>query len=699
MRRVIYALVILGVLMSMCARQEAENPFLEDFKTPFGTPPFGKIEESHFMPAFLKGMQLHQDEIAAIVDNEDDPTFENTLEALEKSGEVLTTVSNVFNNLKSANTNDDIQEIAKEVAPLLAKHNDDILLNEALYNKIKAVYEHKADLNLSVEQNTLLEKYYQDFVRGGANLEKAKKDELRKINEALSVLSVHFGDNILNENNEFEMVIEDEANLAGLPADVIQAASESAAERGHHGKWVFTLHKPSMIPFLQYSDIRPLREKIFKGYINRGNNNDENDNKEIVSRIVNLRIRKAHLLGYDTYADFVLEENMAKTPEKVYEFMRELWLPANNMAKKEAYELQTLIFKEGHTFKLEPWDWWYYTEKLKKLKYDLDDETLRPYFKLENVIQSAFMVANKLWGIEFEERDDIPTYHKDVKTFEVKEANGDHIGILYTDYFPRASKRGGAWMSEFRKQSNIGGDRVTPLITNVLNFSKPTGKKPSLLSLDEVQTLFHEFGHGLHGLLSDCTYPKLSGTDVARDFVELPSQIMENWATDPEVLKLYAKHYETGEPIPDDLLNKIVESSKFNQGFITAEYLSAAFLDMDWHTLTDTTNVDPMEFETTSMKKIDLIPEIVVRYRSPYFAHIFSGGYAAGYYVYIWAEVLDADAFKAFKDTDIFNKDLAAAYRKNILAAGSTEDPMVLYKRFRGAEPKIDPLLKKRGLK
>jgi len=699
MKNALLLSLAIGILFLACT-QSGQNPFFTEWKTPFGTPPFNKIkEEVHYLPAFEEGMAQQQQEIEAIVNNIDAATFENTIEAMEASGDLLTKVSNVFYNMTGANTSDTLQGIAKHVAPLLSKHIDDILLNEKLFQRVKTVYEQKEKLNLTTEQNTLLEKYYKDFVRGGANLNEDQKAELREINKELSLLSLKFGENILKENNAFEMVIEKEEDLAGLPEAVIAGAADAAKERGHEGKWVFTLHKPSLIPFIQYSEKRELREKIFKAYINRGDNNNELDNKNILTNIAAFRVKRANLLGYKTHADFVLEENMAKVPENVYDLLNKLWTPALNMAKKEAYELQSMIYKEGKNFKLEPWDWWYYAEKVKKEKYALDEEMLRPYFKLENVIDGVFALANKLYGITFNERKDIPKYHKDVKVFEVKEADGSNIGILYTDYSPRANKRGGAWMSAFRKQSRLGGKEVTPLICNVGNFSKPTGNKPSLLSFEEVTTLFHEFGHGLHGLLSNCTYPRLSGTDVPRDFVELPSQIMENWASEPEMLKIYAKHYKTGALIPDELIAKIQKSGKFNQGFATVEYLAASFLDMDWHTLTDTTKQNVLEFEQKSLNRIGLIPEIIVRYRSPYFSHIFSGGYSAGYYSYIWAEVLDADAFQAFKETGLFNKKTAQSFRDNIISKGGTEDPMVLYKRFRGKEPSIEPLLEKRGLK
>jgi peptidyl-dipeptidase Dcp len=560
------------------------------------------------------------------------------------------------------------------------------------------VWNHGKDLNLTSEQFRLLDETYKLFARNGANLNEMDKTELRKINEELSVLSVQFGDNILKENNRFEMVIDHQENLAGLPDAVISAAAETAKERGHEGKWVFTIHKPSLIPFLQYSEKRDLREKMFTAYIMKGNHGDEVDNNKICSRMASLRVRKSKLLGYETHAHFILEENMAKKPEKVYELLNQLWKPALARAKSEAKALQAMIHEEGENFKLQPWDWWYYAEKLKMAKYDLDEELLRPYFQLENVRQGVFDLATKLWGLQFKKRNDISKYHEDVEIFEVQEEDGTLIGLLYTDFFPRASKQGGAWMSNFREQYKKAGTNIRPIVVNVGNFSKPTADKPALLSLEEVQTLFHEFGHALHSLLSQSTYIFLSGTNVPRDYVELPSQFMENWALTPEIMKSYARHYQTNAPIPDELIEKIRNARLFNQGFKTTELLAAMFLDMDWHTLREDTEKETTVFDENAMDRIHLIPEIVVRYKSPYFAHIFSGGYSAGYYSYIWAEVLDSDAFQAFKEAGLYNKDLATSFRKNILESGNTEDPMVLYKRFRGAPPKIDALLEKRGL-
>ena len=688
-------LTILGFIMG-CNMQK--NPLLEPFNTPFATPPFNLIQKTHFKPAFMEGIKQQKAEIETIVSNPQEPTFKNTVEALENCGQLLKRVSSIFGTLNSSLTDDEMQSIAKDISPIITQNSDDIWLNKKLFLRVKKVYDNQDNFQLNSEQQKLLDEYYKTFVRGGANLDEQEKSRLREINKELSLLSLKFSENVLKETNKFELVLDNENDLAGLPNDVITAAAETAKENGYEGKWVFTIHKPSLIPFLQFSDKREFREILFKAYISKGNHEDELDNKEILSKMAALRAERAKLLGYKTHAHFILEKNMAKVPENVYSLLDQLWKPALKRAKAEAKELQRLIHKDGHDFQLQPWDWWYYAEKLKKEKFDLDDESLRPYFELDKVIDGAFMVANKLYGLSFEERTDIPVYHNDVRVYEVKNSDGSHVGILYTDYFPRASKRGGAWMNALRKQEIINNENIRPIVTNNGNFTKPTSEKPSLLSLDEVTTLFHEFGHALHGLLSNCTYYSLSGTDVPRDFVELPSQIMENWATHPQVLKLYAKHYKTGEVIPQDLVDKIEKSGHFNQGFATVEYLAASYLDMDWHVLEEPTIMDAKEFEDASMKKIGLIPEIVVRYKSPYFQHIFAGGYSSGYYSYIWAEVLDADAFQAFKETDIFDAETAKSFRENILEKGGTQDPMVLYRKFRGKEPRIDALLKRRGL-
>ncbi|NOZ45866.1 MAG: M3 family metallopeptidase [Chlorobi bacterium] len=693
--------ILIGLIMSCnnVEKQNHENPFFSEYNTPFHSPDFSKIENKDYLPAYKKGIEEQQKEIASIVNNPQVPDFHNTIEALEFSGELLRKVDNVFDNLTSSVTGSELQSIEKEVAPMLSKNHDDIRLNNALFQRIKTVYNQKDSLQLTPEQQKLLEETYKEFVRGGANLSETDKEKLREINKKLSVLSLKFGENLLAENNNFKLIIDNEKDLAGLPEAVKAGALEAGKETGNEGKWVFTLHKPSFIPFLQYADNRSLREKVFKAYTMMGNNNDEFDNKATISKLVNLRLEKARLLGYNNYAEFVLDDNMAKKPENVYKLLNQLMVAALPIAKKEAAELQKMIDEEGNNFKLEPWDWWYYAEKLKKAKYDLNDEVLKPYFELEHVKKGLFEVINKLYGLKFVERNDIPKYHKDVQVYEVQEADGSHVGLLFMDFYPRPSKRSGAWMNAFRKQMIKDGKNITPIITTVFNFTKPAGNSPALLTFEEASTMYHEVGHALHGLLSKCTYNSLSGTSVARDFVELPSQFMENWASAPEVLKKYAVHYKTGEVIPQELIDKIEKSSHFNQGFAMVEYLAASFLDMDWHTVTEVKNYDVNAFEAQSMKNIGMIPEIVVRYRSPYFAHIFKGGYSAGYYSYVWAEILDADAFEAFKENGIFDRKTATAFRKNILEKGGTGDEMEEYIAFRGKEPTIDALLKRKGIK
>ena len=696
MKRIFMMIFSLALFANLNAES---NPLLEDWKTPFGTPPFDRIKTEHYLPAFKEAIELHKKEISDIIENEDKPTFQNTIAPLDYSGSKLKQVQRVFSAMNESMSSNEMTQLSKEISPMLSKHKDDINLNEDLFKKVKAVYANKDKMDLTTEENKVLEKYYKDFVRGGANLSDKEKEIFREINRELSILSVQFGENVLKETNKFELIIDKVEDLAGLPENVISTASNSAKEKGYENKWLFTIHKPSMIPFLQYSSKRDLREKLYKAYINKGDNNDELDNKKILSKMAMLRVTRANLLGYNTHADYVLEENMAGNPNNVYELLDKLWNPALERAKGEVKEMQNIIDKENGGFKLKPWDWWYYAEKVKKEKYDLDEDELRPYFEVNNVIKGVFTLSENLFGIQFEERNDISKYHPDVKVFEVKEADGTHIGILYTDYFPRESKRGGAWMDEFRRQHKKDGKMVTPIIYNVGNFSKPTGDKPALLSLDEVHTLFHEFGHALHGLLSNCTYESVAATETPRDFVEFPSQVMENWALHPDVIKSYAVHYQTGEVIPDELLNKVKNAALFNQGFATVEYLAASYLDMNWHTITEPIEYDAAEFETSSMKKIGLIDEIIPRYRSTYFNHIFSGGYSAGYYSYIWSEVLDADAFNAFVESgNVLNKDLAAKYRKYILSAGGSDDSMKLYELFRGSEPDINALIKKRGL-
>lgn len=676
----------------------ADNPFFTEYNTPFGVPPFDQIKNEHFVPAIEKGIEEQNAEIAAIIDNQEAPDFENTIAAMDASGELLRKVTGVFYNFNSSNTSEELQAIAKEVAPKMSAHYDNISLNPGLFKRVQEVYENRNSLNLTGEQAMLLEDTYKNFVRGGAALDSADQARFREINQQLSLLTLQFGENVLAETNAFKLVIDNEADLEGLPQGLIDQGAETAKAAGMEGKWVYTLHNPSIMPFLQYSAKRELREKIYNAYINRGNNNNDKDNKNLIAEIAALRLERANMLGYESHAAYILERNMAKDAASVNNLLDKLWAPALKRAKGEVKQLQAIIDKEGGNFKLQPWDWSYYAEKVRKELYDLDEEQLKPYFPLENVKQGIFTVAGNLYGITFTERKDIPVYHPDAVAYEVKEANGDHIGVLYMDFHPRESKRGGAWMSSYRKQYVKNGEQVSPVITIVTNFTKPTANAPSLLTFDEASTFFHEFGHALHGLLSNCNYYSLSGTSVPRDFVELPSQIMENWASEPEVLKLYAKHYQTGEVIPDELIDKMQKSAVFNQGFATVEYLAASLLDMGYHNMTTNNIKDVSEFEASTLARIGLIPEITSRYRSTYFSHIFSGGYSSGYYSYIWSAILDADAFEAFKENGLFDQKTAAAFRQNVLERGGTEDPMTLYKKFRGAEPDIKPLLKRRGL-
>jgi len=705
MKKTFIALLMAGTILSSCnnesktSNSQDNNPFFAKYATPHGTIPFSKITFEHYKPAFIAGIKAKRTEIDAIVNNTEKPSFSNTIEAMENSGSLLSKVSSVFYNISSSNTNDQIKALAKELSPMLSALSADVSMNKALFAKVKSVFDNKSEYNLSIEEAKLLENTYKSFVKGGANLNEDSQEKLRLINSKLSSLSINFGENVLNDSNSFELVISKKEDLSGLPESVIAAAAATAKDKNKTGKWVFTLDKPSLLPFLQYADNSTLRREIYQAYINRGNNNNKNDNKKIVSEIVNLRVEKAKLFGFNNYAELILENNMAKTPEKAINLLSKLWKSALPNAKKELAEMQKLAKKSDPKYKLNGADWWYYAEKVKKAKYDLDESELRPYFSIDNVRDGAFLLATKLYGIKFIERNDIEKYHADVQTWELQESDGTHIGIFYLDYFPRESKRSGAWMNSFRKQSGEGTDNfISPIICNVCNFTKPVGDSPALLSVDEVETLFHEFGHALHGFLSKCKYNSISGTSVSRDFVELPSQVMENWSMEPEMLALYAKHYKTGKTIPAALVTKVQNASKFNQGFSTVEYLAAALLDLKYHSVNTVKDINTKQFEGDYLKSMGLIPEIVSRYRSTNFNHIFSGGYSAGYYAYIWAGVLDSDAFQAFKDTSLFDKATATAFRKNILEKGGTEDPMVLYKRFRGAEPSIKALLNKRGL-
>ena len=681
-------------MMYSCTTQTETNPFLTEFQTEHGVPPFDKIKLEHYEPAFLKGIEEQNANIDAIVNNSEAPTFENVIVALDNSSPTLDRVSAIFYNMTEAETTDDLKELSIKLAPTLSEHSDNISLNQDLFKKVDAVYQQKDALGLTTEQQRLLEETYKGFVRSGANLSPEKQARLREVNKELSTLGIKFSDNVLNENNAFKLYIDKEEDLAGLPDWFRQSAAEKAKEDGQEGKWLFTLGNASRLPFLQYSENRPLREQMYKAYINRGNNNDKNDNKKIITDIIKLRLEKAQLLGFDCYSNFVLDNTMAKNSTTVMDFLNNLWSYSLPKAKAEAVELQNIMDKEGKGEKLEAWDWWFYTEKLRKEKYNLEEDEIKPYFKLENVREGAFAVANKLYGITLTKLEGIPVYHPDVEVFEVKDADGSHLGVFYVDYFPRPGKSGGAWMSNYREQQGA----IRPLVCNVCSFTQPVGDMPSLLTIDEVETLFHEFGHALHGLLTKCNYKGISGTNVVRDFVELPSQINEHWATEPEVLKMYAKHYQTGETIPDSLIEKILNQKTFNQGFMTTELLAASILDMHLHNLTDTQNLDVLAYEKEAMDKLELIPEIAPRYRTTYFNHII-GGYAAGYYSYLWANVLDNDAFEAFKEHGIFDKKTADLFRNNVLEKGNSEDPMTLYKNFRGTEPQLEPMLKNRGMK
>ncbi len=699
MKKVLPVLLLITFVACHSSNEtDMKNPFFSDYKTPLEAPPFEQIRLEHYMPAIVEGIRQHDAEISAIVSSKEAPTFANTILPLDESGDLLERVMLVFDNLNSAETSEEMQKLAREIYPKVTEHQDNVMLNKELFGRVKSVYEQRATAGLDHEQIRATEKYYQDFVRNGAGLPDAEQARLRELNQQLSTLDLQFGENLLAETNKnFRLVIGNKEDLKGLPDDVIAGAAEEAAKDSMEGKWVFTLQKPSMIPFLQYAENRELREKIYRGYFMRGNNNNEADNKEIISKIVRLRDERAKLLGFDNHAAYVIDVNMAKTPQEVYSFLEKVWKPALEVAKSEKAAMQAIIDRENGGFQLASWDWWYYAEKLRKEKYDLDESATKPYFSLDNIRNGIFYVAKELYGLQFVKRDDVPVYHKEVEAWEVKEADGRYIGLLYMDFYPRDGKRVGAWNTGFRDQAYKDGKKVRyPITSIVCNFTRPTGGAPALLSLDEVNTLFHEFGHALHHLFTDGPYQRTAG-NVPRDFVELPSQFMENWVTEPEVLKVFAKHYQTGETIPDELVQKIVNSGYFNQGFETVEYVAASLLDMDWHTLPFEGDVNA--FEKTSMDRICLIDEILPRYRSTYFAHIFSGGYSAGYYVYMWAEVLDADAFAAFKESGkLFDPELAARFRTLLTKSGSDEG-MTVYRNFRGKDPSVEPLLKRRGLK
>ena len=692
--------LILGVMaMSLLACNQT-NPLLEQPNTPFGVPAFDKVKIEHYLPAFEEAIRQNKAEIDAIVNNEDAPTFENTIVALDRSGLLLDRVTGVFFNVLEADGNDEMNAIAEQVSPMLSELSDGIILNDALFQRVKAVYDEREQLGLNAEQMRLVTQTYKAFADNGANLPEDKKERLKEINQELSLISLKFGNNVVAETNsdDVKRFITDEALLAGLPESAKAAAAEEAEAAGHPGEWLFTPKRTSFTPVLQYCENRELRKQLLMDYTTRGNHDNENDNKAVIIREMELRIERAKLFGYDNPADYILADCMAKNHQTVDAFLASVWAPSLEAAKREAAELQALLEQDLPGEKLQPWDWWFYAEKLRKAKYDLDEEELKPYFELNNVRKGAFGVATKLYGLQFEKLENMPVYNPEVEVFKVTEADGSLVGILYTDYFPRAGKRPGAWMNNILPQYiDAEGVDHRPVIINVGNFNKPTAGNPSLLSMDDVETLFHEFGHALHGLLSKAHYKSLSGTNTPRDFVELPSQFMENYAYEPEVLKTYAFHYETGEVIPDELIEKINKASAFNQGFVTTELLSASILDMDFHELTSAEGLDVNAFEAESLKKMGMIDEIIVRYRPTFYNHIFTTGYEAGYYSYTWSAVLDADAFAAFKETgDLFEAETAKRFR-HLLEQGGTRDAQELYLEFRGKEADPKYLLIRKG--
>jgi Zn-dependent oligopeptidase len=674
------------------------NPLLKPFDTPFETPPFSEIKPEHFLPAMQEAISKGKEEVKVITSNSEDPTFENTVEALERSGELVNRVAEIFYNLNSAETNDEIQKVAKELSPLLSEYSNDIILDADLFIRIKQVYENKDSLILSPEESTLLTKTYKSFVRNGANLNEEQKNRLREIDKELSQLSLEFGEHVLKETNDFCMEITSEEDLKGLPDDVVEAAAITAKEMGKEGSWIFTLHFPSYIPFVTYSENRELREKMFRAYGSKAFKGDENDNQEIIRKKVILRHERANLLGYKSHAAFVLEERMAESPEKVLTFLDNLLESAKPVAIEELEEIKEFAKNNGGPTELKRWDLSFYSEKLKKEKYSIDDELLKPYFKLENVIEGVFQVAGRLYGLHFKENKEIPVYHQDVKAYEVLDELHRHVAVFYADFFPRAGKRNGAWMTSFRGQKKQDDRDIRPIVSIVCNFTKPTSSKPSLLTFNEVTTLFHEFGHALHGMLADGKYESLSGTNVYWDFVELPSQVLENWTYEKECLDLFAKHFETGETIPLDLVERIKESANFMEGYQTVRQIGLAKLDMAWHSGKARDVEDVGAYEREVQKDTDLMPSVEGTNTSCSFSHIFQGGYSSGYYSYKWAEVLDADAFEFFQERGIFNKETADLFRMHILSAGGSEHPMELYKRFRGKEPSPDALLRRSGI-
>jgi len=698
---IVLSMILAGSLPAASRQPEngRGNPFFSDYNTPFQVPPFHLIKIEHYLPAFERGMAEERAEIDRIAANPEAPSFANTIMAFNDTGKLLTKVSRVFFTIESADSTDALREIQRTISPRLTLHRDNILLNEKLFERIKAVYAGRQEKGYDPLQIRAIEKNYNDFVRNGADLSPRDKETLRTINQELAKLQLQFSENMLKETNtNFRLVIDQGADLAGLPQGSIDAAARTAKEAGLEGKWLFTLQKPSLIPFLQFAANRGLREKIYRGYFRRGDNNNEFDNKAIILKILQFRGQRSRLLGYKTFAEYAVADNMAKTPEAVQNFLRELMKPAQAVAVRDRDEMQKIIDREGGDFKLDSWDWWYYAEKLKKEKFDLDESEVTPYFVLANVRDGMFKLANRLYGITFTPVRNIPVYNPEVEAFEVREGDGSHLGILYLDYFPRPGKGAGAWCGGFRSQGyDEQGKKIYPVISITTNFTRPNGDIPALLTYIEANTLFHEFGHALHGLFTDGKYRRIAG-DLPNDMGELPASVMENWLAEPAVLKDIARHYRTGAPIPAPLLEKLKKSITFNQAFTTVEYIGASVLDMDWHSIDPDKQYDVASFEKESMQKLGLIPEILPRYRTTYFGHII-GGYAAGYYVYLWAAVLDADAHAAFEESgDIFNREIAARFRKHILRDGGNDEGMAQYRKFRGKDPTIQPLLKKRGL-
>jgi peptidyl-dipeptidase Dcp len=674
------------------------NPLLSSFDTPFQTPPFHLIKTEHYKPAIESLIEDSREEINKIISNDEPASFNNTIEALEGTGRKLDEAAEIFFNLNSAETDEEMQQLAAEISPILTEFNNEIMQNADLFGRVKSVYDQAYKFDLDDEQKMLLTKSYKGFIRSGANLSGADKDRFKEISMGLSKLTLNFGENVLAETNAFQLILEDESDLAGIPTGIKAQAAATAKEEGQEGKWLFSLQAPSYIPFVEYADKRELREKMFRAFVSKSFKGNEYDNQENIIQIVTLRAELAELLSYPTYADYVLEERMAETPSKVNSFLEELLDKSLAKAQNEVEEIKNFISEIGDDIKLERWDWAYYAQKLKKSKFDLNDEMLRPYFKLENSLKGIFKIAQKLYGLEFIENKDIPVYHKDVKAYEVKDEHGDHLSVFYADFFPRKGKRGGAWMTSFRGQWKDEIDH-RPVVSIVCNFTPPSENKPSLLTYDEVNTLFHEFGHALHGMLANGKYKSISGTSVFWDFVELPSQIMENWLEEKECLDLFAHHYETGDVIPADLVQKIKDSSKFHAAYQTLRQLSFGMMDLAWHSIKKSTEIkDVKTFESNATAKTELMNPVEGTCMSTQFSHIFHGGYGAGYYSYKWAEVLDADAFSLFKEKGIFDKETAKSFKENILSKGGSEHPMKLYKKFRGQEPSLDALLERSGL-